>query len=123
MNEELKNKLEEAKPIIRSILLALGKTASEREFRKQYFDVEGESFNEFLRGFEMNFYQFMKCIPDACRVWKIRSVEGEEVMIERVTTGLSDHMSSLTVLKKKRKPLSNSRLDIQILLKYNVMCF
>lgn len=112
MKEELKEKVEWIKPIIRSILLAAGTKTSEREFRKDYFSLEGESFNVFLHEFQMSFYQFMKSIPDSCRVWKIPSLEGEEVMIERVSTDLSDHMSLLTVVKKKRKPLSNSRLVI-----------
>lgn len=40
---------DELKPIIRSILLALGRRATEREFRSEYFNNEGESINTILQ--------------------------------------------------------------------------
>jgi hypothetical protein len=104
MSEDLEKKLAGIKPIIRSILLALGRRASEREFRKEYFNQEGESFNAFLCGFGMNFYQFTRQIPDVCRSWKVRNAEGEEeVHIERVSSEASSHMDHLTVVKPKKK--------------------
>jgi hypothetical protein len=107
MSEDLEKKLADIKPIIRSILLALGRSASEREFRKEYFNQEGESFNEFLRGFGMNFYQFTRQIPDVCKSWRIRNAEGEEeVHIERVSSEASSHMDHLTVVKPKKKKKS-----------------
>lgn len=58
----------------------------------------------------MNFYTLMRKIPDVCRVWTINGVEGEEVLIERVSTEESSHMDALTIVKKKKtKPLSRFR--------------
>jgi hypothetical protein len=104
MNEELSNKLTEIKPLVRSILLSLGRRASEREFRSEFFNTEGESFNEILRNFRMTFYNFMRSIPDVCKVWKIKNCDGnEDVYIERVSSEDSSHMDKLTIVKKKKK--------------------
>jgi hypothetical protein len=97
MEEELR----EIKPIIRSILLALGRRATEREFRKEYFDVDGESFNEVLKKHRASsFYQFMRSIPDVCRVWQV----GDEIYIERVSCEETSHMDQLTIVKKRKRP-------------------
>jgi hypothetical protein len=111
LDESLRDKLTEVKPVIRSILLALGKRANEREFRREYFNNEGESFNVFLFGFGLSFYDFMIQIPDVVRVWKIRLFDGaEEVLLERVSTEGSSHMDNLTVTtKKKKKPMPRFR--------------
>lgn len=105
MDGNTREKVAEAKPIIRSILLALGKRATEREFRREYFNNSGEIFNDFLLGLGLNFYQFMRTIPDVCQVWKANTIEGNEVFVERVSTEESSHMDSLTIIKKKKKGL------------------
>lgn len=45
----MEEKMDEMKPIIRSILLALGRRATEREFRSEYFNTEGDSINTILQ--------------------------------------------------------------------------
>lgn len=92
----------ETKPLIRSILLALGKRATEKEFRSEYFNIEGESFNVVLRKFQMGFCEMMSRIPDVCRIWRI----GNEVLVERVSNKDSSHMDQLTIIKKRK-----SRID------------
>lgn len=91
-------RLNEIKPIFRSILLALGRHATEKEFRSDYFNIEGQSFNEILREFRLTFPQLCRLMPDVCRVWTV----GEDVMISRVSTEGSRHMDSLTIVKKKK---------------------
>jgi hypothetical protein len=99
LNESLRDKLTEVKPVIRSILLALGKRATERTFRSEYYNMEGESFNKILFEFRLSFYQFLKSIPDVCRVWD----DGGEIHVERVSTEGSSHMDNLTVVTNRRK--------------------
>lgn len=103
MDNNLKDKLTEVKPVIRSILLALGKRATEKEFRREYYNNEGESFNKILFEFCSSFFQFMRSIPDVCRVYKINTIDGDEIQIEHVSTVESSHMDALTVVNKKRK--------------------
>jgi hypothetical protein len=98
MDEKQRNKLKEVKAIVRSILLANGKQATERKFRSEYYNLEGESFNTVLFEFKLSFYKFMKSIPDVCRVRD----QGEEIVLERVSTEKSRHMDNLTIVTKKR---------------------
>lgn len=105
---EIQDKISQIKPIIRSMLLALGRRATEREFRTEYFNQEGESFNEFLRGLGMTFYDFAKSIPDVCNVWRVRNaLNQDEVVIERVSTAESSHMGKF---KRKIMKFCNSNL-------------
>lgn len=81
----------------RSILLALGRHATEREFRREYFNHEGKSFNEVLQSLGKNFWEFAVGIPDVCRVWR----DGGDIMISRVSCEESRHMDNLSIVKKK----------------------
>lgn len=90
--------LDEIKPIIRSILLSLGKRATEKEFRSEYFNIEGD-FNTVLGKFQMKFYDFMRMLSDVCRVWP----QGEDILIERVSTQESRHMDQLSIDRRKKK--------------------
>lgn len=97
MNDD--DKLNEIKPLIRGILLALGRRTTEREFRKEYFENEGESFNVVLRRLNIGFVEFLKRMPDVCRVMRI----GEDVVIDRVSTKESSHMDQLTIVRKRKR--------------------
>lgn len=55
--------LEELKPVIRSIFLALGRRTTESLFRKEFYNIEGKSFNTILQGQGQTFMEFMKSIP------------------------------------------------------------
>lgn len=79
--------------------MALGNRATEREFRGEYFNQEGESFNVVLRDHRLTFYEFMKNLADVCRV----SMLGDEVYVQKVSDENSRHMDHLTVVKKKKK--------------------
>jgi hypothetical protein len=89
----------EHKAMIRSILLSLGRRATEREFRIAYQELQGESFNVILGKVGMSFYSFMKSLPDVCHVWRV----GDTIEVMRVSTEESSHMDSLTIEKKKKK--------------------
>ena len=97
------NELNEIKPLIRGILLSLGRQTTEKEFRREYFSSEEESFNVVLKRFGLRFFEFMRQLPDVCRVTRI----GEDVWITRVSTEESSHMDNLTIVKKKKKPKMN----------------
>ncbi|CRL07097.1 CLUMA_CG020096, isoform A, partial [Clunio marinus] len=90
---------QDIKPTIRSILLALGRITTERQFRSEYFNLEGESFNTVLRSVSMNFMEFMRLMPDICRVW----MNNHEVVIQRVSSEETSHMDSLTIHGHKRR--------------------
>lgn len=92
--------LEEIKPTIRAILMALGNRATEREFRGEFFNQEGQSFNVVLKDFGMTFFEFMRNLSDVCRAYML----GDEVLIEKVSDASSRHMDNLTVVKKKKVP-------------------
>lgn len=92
--------LEDIKPIIRSILLALGRRATEIEFRRQYFEIEGQSFNAVLAQSRMTFFGFMSKIPDVCRVSK--DFVGN-IFIERVSSEETSHMDQLTIVKNRKR--------------------
>lgn len=83
---------------IRSILMASGKQATERSFRSDYYNQEGESFNRVLCENKKSFYEFMKSIPDVVRVWD----GGDGLVLERVSTEQSSHMDNLTVMRRKK---------------------
>jgi hypothetical protein len=92
---------------IRSILLALGRGATEREFRKEYYEIEGISFNEVLK--ELNFrniQDLMLKIPDVCRI--STTFEGE-LFIQRVSSEETSHMDRLTIVKKRKRKAKTSR--------------
>lgn len=92
---------------IRSILLALGRGATEREFRKEYFEIEGRSFNDVLR--ELGFFstaEFMAEIPDVCRI--SYTFEGD-LFIQRVSSEDTAHMDRLTIVKKRKRKTKTSR--------------
>lgn len=92
---------------IRSILLALGRGATEREFRKEYYEIEGRSFNEVLR--EMGFNSaaaFLSQIPDVCRT--SYTFEGD-LFIQRVSSEETRHMDCLTIVKKRKRKTKKAR--------------
>ncbi|CRL05951.1 CLUMA_CG018879, isoform A [Clunio marinus] len=89
--------MEEIKPRIRSIVLSKGRTTSETEFRKEYYDLLGENFDDVLRRYKMSFYEFMQKIPDICQVRMKRN----ECFISYVSSKETQHMDNLTILKKK----------------------
>lgn len=101
MVEELQD-IKEIKSLVSSTLLALGKRATEREFRKNFYEQESESFNVILARFNKSFYQFMKSIPDVCRL----TVVEDEIILERVTKSESAHMDNLSIEKKRIRPKS-----------------
>lgn len=88
----------EEKALIRSILLSLGRKATEFEFIKDYDQTTGENFRKLLKDQNKSFFQFMTLMPDVCRVWKC----GNEIIVERVATKESSHMNKLTTAIKKR---------------------
>lgn len=90
--------IETLKPVIRSIIMALGRRATEREFRLEYNEVEGESFNKVLQKYKLSFFDFMKKLPDCCKIFNV----GGELFVERVSNKDSSHMDRLTI-KKGRK--------------------
>lgn len=106
---------DEVKSIVRSILLALGKTATEREFRKEFHDIEGYSFCSILEKCHTNFFEFMKKLPDVCYVKKIK----DETIIQRVSSEESSHMDQLTIIRKKKKAPAPARLRLIILNSYS----
>lgn len=136
--------LNEQKPMIRSILLSLGRQANEREFRTAYYNVDGQPFNDILQGeiifnffvfnlfnwpglffgqcseCQMTFWQFMKAIPDVCRIWK--NSEGDTV-IERVSSDETSHMDHLTVVKKKKKLVPRFRYGYFLSVRSNKQFF
>ena len=89
---------DEIKPIIRSILIALGRRASEKEFRSEYYNMEGASFTNVLRRYNQTFMQFMSAMRDVCKVWTV----ADEIFVERVSTEDSRHMDCLTIVKRKK---------------------
>lgn len=91
--------IEELKSVIRSILFSLGSSATERDFRKVYSELYGNSFNEVLRIFNASFFQLMVQIPDVCRAFY--NFEGE-VFIQRVSTEDAAHLDGLTINRRKR---------------------
>lgn len=95
----MEEKLNEVKPIIRSILLALDHRASEIEFRNEYRSIEGQDFNCVLHEFGWSFFEFFRKLPDCCRIFNT----GREIFIERVSNAKSQHMDHLTILKKQPK--------------------
>lgn len=97
--------INELKPVIRSILLSLGREATVQEFFTGFRETEGCEFKEVLDKFNLSLCSFLKSIPDVCRVRKY----GEEIYIERVSTEDSSHMDRLTILKKKKKFKSQFR--------------
>lgn len=91
--------ISDLKPLIRSILLSLGRRASEHEFMTEYYNMEGSSFRMVLSRFGLNFWQFMSRMPDVCRVSRF----ADEVFVERVSTEASSHMDHLTIEKNRRR--------------------
>lgn len=90
----------EIKAAIRAILMALGRRATEKEFRSSWFDVAGESFNSVLRQTGMSFFEFLKSIPDVCHVFKFND---DEIFVEMVSAKKSSHMDTLTVIKNQKR--------------------
>lgn len=105
--------LVEIKAAIRAILMALGRRATEKEFRSEFFNQEGESFNCVLRQVGMTFCEFLRTIPDVCRVFKLSN---DEIFVEKVSHEESRHMDNLTVVKKKKKIPSKLVLETRGLL-------
>lgn len=98
---KMEEKYAEIKPLIRSILLALGRQATEKEFRSEYYNTEGESINSLLSAFKLSLWEFLRQMPDVCRIVQ----RGQETVVERVSTVESSHMDHLTIRKKpKAKP-------------------
>jgi hypothetical protein len=91
MKEDLEEKLARIKPVMSSVLVALEGTATEVQFREEFFNQEGSSFDEFLTSFGTNltFYEFAKSIPDVCKVYRIAR---NKVLIERVSSSGTDHL-------------------------------
>ncbi|CAG9808637.1 unnamed protein product [Chironomus riparius] len=80
---------------IRSVLLSLGKTATEQEFRKAYYEIEGANFNEVLRELKINFHDLFLRIPDVGKIVYAYN----QVFIQRVSNEATAHMENLTVNK------------------------
>lgn len=91
--------INEVKPLVRSILLSLGRRATEAEFRRDFYNIEGESFNSVLSKCRMTFFDFMRHIPDVCRVYNFNG----EIHVERVSSEETSHMDQLTIMKKRKK--------------------
>lgn len=91
-------KIAEIKPLVRSILLALGRRASKIDFMKEYYSIEGEKFERLLKTLNLSFYEFMKLMPDVVRVQKI----GEDVYVERVSDKKTQHMDHLTIERRRK---------------------
>lgn len=92
---------------IRSILLALGRGATEREFRREYYEIEGKSFNEVIQECGFNsIVTFLSQIPDVCR---LSYTFDDELFIQRVSSEETRHMDKLTIVKKRKKKAKTSR--------------
>lgn len=91
--------LTEIKAGIRAILMALGRRATEKEFRSEYFNQEGESFNCVLRQFGATFFEFLSSLPDVCHVYKLSN----DIFVEKVSHEESRHMDNLTVVKNRKR--------------------
>lgn len=89
--------LSELKPIIRGIVLMLGRETNQYEFEKQYREQEGEPFDTVLRKLNVDFYSFMRSIPDVIRVQQ----KAYGYALEVVTTEQTAHMKDLTINKFK----------------------
>ncbi|XP_070504207.1 uncharacterized protein [Chironomus tepperi] len=87
--------IKEIKAQIRSVLLSLGKTATEQEFKKAYYEIEGTSFNEVLRKLNINFKDLFLRIPDVAKIVYAYN----QVFIQRVSNEATAHMENLTVNK------------------------
>lgn len=98
----MEDNLNYQKSIIRSILLALGRRATVQEFLGEYKKNEGIDLKTVLNEFKMGFGEFIKSIPDVCRCFK----QGNDIVIERVSTEDSSHLDHFTAGKEKKK---NSR--------------
>lgn len=59
------------KPIISSILFALGQRATERQFRREFKEIEGFSFDIILNRFHKDFVGFMLMLSDVCELYMI----------------------------------------------------
>lgn len=90
----------EFKAEVRALLLSLGKVATEREFRKAYFELNGRSFNEICNEFNLSFQALLSRIPDVCRYYM--DFNGD-VVIHRVSSEETSHMDHLTIARKKKK--------------------
>lgn len=97
--ENKTEKLNDIKPVVRSILLSLGRCATVREFLTEFKNMEGIEFKTFLDNLGMNLHQFITSIPDVCCLKR----SGEDIYIERVSTEDSKHMDRLTIVKKVKK--------------------
>lgn len=95
----MENNLNYQKSVIRSILLALGRRATVQEFLGEYKENEGIDLKTVLNEFKMGFGEFIKAIPDVCHCWK----QGNDIVIERVSTEDSSHLDHLTTAKEKKK--------------------
>lgn len=88
--------LDEIKTSIRSILMALGRPATEREFCSEFYNNEGYSFDEILEVYQMEFFDLMKKLPDVCRIWRCVEDTMQDTLIERVSNEKTSHMDYLT---------------------------
>ncbi|CRK90462.1 CLUMA_CG004198, isoform A [Clunio marinus] len=101
---------EDIKPLISALLLALGRITTETQFRFEYHNLFGESFDTVLRG--MDFMEFMRTMPDVCRVWM--NTYDYEVVIQRVSTEETRHMDLLSIRGPKRRGSpGGSRKDME----------
>lgn len=69
--------------------------ATEQEFRKAYYEVEGESFNVVLRQLNTNFNDLFLRIPDVAKI----VYEYNQVFIQRISNEATAHMENLTIQK------------------------
>ena len=87
---------------VRAILLTLGRRATEREFRQEFYNLNEKRFSEVLK--ELGFFDslpfFMEMAKmNVCRI----SYTNGEMLIHYVACEETSHMTHLTIVKKKKK--------------------
>lgn len=88
--------LENLKPVVRAILLSLGRSTTEHEFLREYAKFEGEPFAIVLRKYNLSFCDFMKKLPDCCDVQNVGGLN----IIQRISNEKTSHLDSLRIRKK-----------------------
>lgn len=93
------------KSTIKSQLLVLGSSCTDRELRREFFNMNGAKLDDELRKrLGLSFTQFLQKIPDVCRTSQVNG----ELMISRVADAKTAHMDMLKrgEKSKKKKPAS-----------------
>lgn len=101
--------MDDLKPMIRGVLLVSGQRVTEHEFCRAFYNTEGRSFQEIVRKNGKNFFDFMRSMPDTCKVMRI----GDEVIVQKVSSEATVHIDMLKCserTKRKKKPAKFKRL-------------